>query len=268
MGPAGGVDRTGRRRPVLSESDRALLRDGLAAVDAARGGRESSSRITAAGNAADSAVSPVTSAVLCAALERYLEELLLWSRRTNLVKFDLPRDLIVRHVLDSLAAAPIIEQLLAEDGPQRGRSRVCDVGSGAGFPGIPLALYLPLGEVVLLERSAARAAFLRTVCALLDRPGLSVSQTDLAAVDQTFDVLLVRALSPFDDRAVGQLARILAAGGALLVYQGREAKTAATAERLSRVFEDVRTVPVNVPLLKAQRHVIVARQPRGVRTSC
>ena len=246
----GGSRRSGRSEPPpgLAQSERLLLRQGITAL---AGGQP---------DAADAELSQ-----LCAALGRYLEELLLWSGRTDLVKFETPRDLVVRHVLDSLAAVPVIEQTLAECGLQPQQVHACDVGSGAGFPGVPLALRLPVASMVLLERSAARVAFLRTVCAVLHRPGLSVAEADLVELRQPFELLLVRALSPFDSRAIAGLSRALSSAGALLIYQGRSETTAATAARLEPLFADVQIRALEVPFLEADRHLIIAR---AVRKSC
>ncbi len=86
-------------------------------------------------------------------LVRYAELLERWSGRHNLVRYGSRRELVERHILDSLAAAPF----LAENG------RLLDVGSGAGLPGVPLLAARPAWSGVLLEPRQKRWAFLRLV---------------------------------------------------------------------------------------------------------
>src|SRR4030042_2333379 len=85
------------------------------------------------------------------ALERYRLELELWNRRYGFVKAS-GNQLVVRHFLDSLAGLPVLARL----SPHR---TVLDVGSGAGFPGLPPALFLEDSRFVLLEGSPRKAAF-------------------------------------------------------------------------------------------------------------
>lgn len=230
MGKAGGLNPHAR----LSDANRDLLRDGL---------------LTLALAADDTVLD---------GLERYLAELQLWNRRTDLVRFADTRELIVRHVLDSLAPAAILADALRSRGTEPARACACDVGSGAGLPGVPLALCLPFETVALLERSASRAAFLRTVCAVLQRPGLRVIEGDLQRLTERFDLVLVRALSPFDDAAVGGLARAVGETGVLAVYQGRADTAWATARRLQACFGSIDVRPLVVPRLSAERHLVLA----------
>ena len=193
----------------------------------------------------------------------HLEQVLLWNRRMDLVKVADTRELVVRHLLDSVAAVPTLRTLIENIGTPA--PRLCDVGSGAGFPGLPLALCLCLPTVILLERSARRATFLKAVCALVRREGLTVWDRDLDRVardGERFELVVTRALSPFGDDAVTSLARITSPGGALLIYQGREETAAQTRERLASRFTSVEMVEIEVPFLAAERRLVIAATPR------
>lgn len=193
----------------------------------------------------------------------HLEQVLLWSRRMDLVKVADTRDLVVRHLLDSVAAVQTLRALIEKIGAPA--PRLCDVGSGAGFPGVPLALCLPIPDVILLERSARRATFLKTVCALVRRDGLTVWDRDLDGVardGERFDLVVTRALSPFGDEAVTSLARITSPRGALLIYQGREDTAAHTRDRLAERFISVEMIETEVPFLAAERRLVIAATPR------
>ena len=100
------------------------------------------------------------------------------------------RRLITHHLLDSLAAVPALREI-------EPRATLLDVGSGAGLPGIPLALALPGSRVILVERSARRAAFLNHVRRELVLTELTVIGRPLAeAALVQVDVVTWRAVAP------------------------------------------------------------------------
>jgi 16S rRNA (guanine527-N7)-methyltransferase len=130
-------------------------------------------------------VSRQRSAALDAALRRYEEEIRSWGERTNLVGSTEPAALGV-HVSDALAAASEIP----------GGARVVDLGSGAGFPGIPIQLARPDVEVTLVEGRERRYHFLRHAVRVL---GLRTEVLRARIEDppgRPYDVALLRAVAP------------------------------------------------------------------------
>lgn len=118
-------------------------------------------------------------------LVRYAELLERWSARHNLVRYSGREELIRRHFVDSLAAAPLL----------LGRGRLLDVGSGAGLPGVPLLAVRPLWTGVLLEPRQKRWAFLRTVVRELGLAAEVVrTRYQELAPDRPFDVITARAV--------------------------------------------------------------------------
>ena len=120
-------------------------------------------------------------------LAAYLGEILRWNRVHNLTAITDPDAMIRRHVIESLALRPLL----------RGR-RVADVGSGAGVPGIPLAIAEPRRHFTLIESRAKRAAFLRHVQGLLGLVNVAVEHRRVEEMNDTgtFDTLLARAVAP------------------------------------------------------------------------
>jgi 16S rRNA (guanine527-N7)-methyltransferase len=192
-----------------------------------------------------------------ALLERFLAELALWNVTYGFVKAE-GRDLVIRHVLDSLSACEALAGL-------HPRGTVLDVGSGAGFPGIPLAIAFPETAFRLLERSAKRAAFLRNAVAVLALRNVSVEGADLREIRGETDVITFRAFSPLD-----RFFRDLGASGlgwrTVLAYKGRLAQaleeTAALPERGGM---EVQVREVRVPFLDAERTLVLLerRDSRG-----
>ena len=124
------------------------------------------------------------------ALTRYLDELSRWNRVHNLTAITEPDEMIRRHAVESLALRGFL----------RGR-RVADVGSGAGVPGIPLAIAEPQRHFTLIDSRGKRAAFLRHVQGLLELSNVSVAHGRVEDMKDAgpFDTLLVRALAPLDE---------------------------------------------------------------------
>ncbi|OHD69750.1 MAG: 16S rRNA (guanine(527)-N(7))-methyltransferase RsmG [Spirochaetes bacterium RBG_16_67_19] len=192
------------------------------------------------------------------ALERYRLELELWNRRYGFVKAS-GDDLVVRHFLDSLAGLPVLARL----SPRR---TVLDVGSGAGFPGLPLALFLEDSRFVLLERSARKAAFLGNVVALLGLANVRVLEMQLRGLEERFDLVTFRAWSPLD-RELPALRRVLAPGGVIAAYKGRRERIEAelraaglSAGEAGRSPLEAAVVPLRVPFLEGEeRHLVLVR---------
>lgn len=125
-----------------------------------------------------------------AALAQFLGELSRWNRVHNLTAITDPDAMIRRHVVESLALRSFL----------RGH-RVADVGSGAGVPGIPLAITEPRRHFTLIDSRGKRAAFLRHVQGLLRLTNVSVENCRVEDMNDTepFDTLLVRALAPIEE---------------------------------------------------------------------
>jgi 16S rRNA (guanine527-N7)-methyltransferase len=175
-------------------------------------------------------------------LARYLAELDQWRRRINLTG-QLDAAELVAHAIEALIPADLIS---------RGGSLI-DIGSGAGFPGVPLAIIRPEVPVTLLEPRAKRASFLRHVARVLPLPNAAVHESRLEDVGgQTFGAAATRAVGRLD-RIVGE-GRFLEPGGILLLW------TTQPDERVHELpafeLEFVRPVPGSV------RRVVAALRKR------
>lgn len=166
-----------------------------------------------------------------AALDRFLGEIRKWNAAFNLVsRHDVAR-LWTRHVLDSLSVLPLVRSHLA-DAPDT--CRALDAGTGAGFPGIPLAIADPHIRWELADRSARKVRFLETVIARLPLANASAWRVDLGARDDTggerFALITARAVGPPVALAT-RLGRHLAPDGTMILLTG--AGEPAAAERAS-----------------------------------
>jgi 16S rRNA (guanine527-N7)-methyltransferase len=180
-------------------------------------------------------------------LLRYLGLLSKWNRTYNLTAIREPSRLVSHHLLDSLSVLPHVNG-----------DSLADVGTGAGLPGIPIALAKPGWRVVLLDSNHKKGAFLRQVALELDLRNVQVV-TDRAEAWRPVD-----AMDIVISRAFSDLAGFIEAGKHLCRANGVLAamKGVYPDEELAQVPGDTtleRVVPLKVPGLKAARHLVLLR---------
>ncbi len=176
-----------------------------------------------------------------AALGTLLDELADWNTRVNLTAIRDPADAVDKHLLDSLALLPHLRGLA-----------VADVGSGAGFPGLPLAIADPDRRYVLIESTGKKAKFLRHMVARLDLPNVEVIplRAESYRPPRPFDVVVARALGPLAEfvRVAGHLA---GRNGRLFAMKGKVPE--AEIQGLPQGWKAVAVHPVAIPGLDAER---------------
>lgn len=184
----------------------------------------------------------------------YLTQLLAWNKTINLTSITDPYEIISKHFVDSLTA------LNAFKFPSQGV--VVDVGSGAGFPGIPLKIVRRDLRVVLVEPSQKKCSFLHFIVGALKLEQVSIYPGELrqcAAQDPSVlaDVVVLRALR-FDEIA-DAAARILKPQGHLLLYRTEPAE-----ERLSQAFHLEFHYHFSLPLNHGNRVVTVLAKSASI----
>jgi 16S rRNA (guanine527-N7)-methyltransferase len=142
---------------------------------------------------------------------RHLELIVEANRHFNLTRITNPRDAAIKHVLDSLMPWKLFD----------GAIRVIDAGTGAGFPGIPLALVLPSIRFTLAESVGKKARFVEAAVMELGISNVEVVTTRVEELfrSQRADVITARAVAPMV-RAVALLAPALKRGARALLYKG------------------------------------------------
>jgi 16S rRNA (guanine527-N7)-methyltransferase len=178
----------------------------------------------------------------------YLALLEKWNRTINLTAIRERERMVTQHLLDSLSVLPFL-------GPQD--HRLADIGSGAGLPGIPLALARPELHVTLIEPNQKKVAFLRQAKLELGLEGVEVlgRRVEDVPVGAGFDVVISRAFADLPDFVkVGE--RLVASSGRLIAMKG-----VVPYEEMARLpaHATATAEPVAVPELAATRHLIVVR---------
>jgi 16S rRNA (guanine527-N7)-methyltransferase len=194
---------------------------------------------------------------------RYLEVLLQWKSRLNLTAAGTAEEIVRRHFLDSLLAAVAI--------PLRSGASAVDVGSGAGFPGVPLKIVRPDLNVVLVESARRRVAFLEHLAQALVTPGLQVvwgRAEELAhrqGYRELFDYAVERATSRTAISVELCLPFVKVGGAVVLLKGGRAVDEVRHAWPLVRalggeVDSDALENPVSLPGSDRRRIAIVLRK--------
>lgn len=148
--------------------------------------------------------------------DRYLAELHKWNRTINLTGTEELHEIVTRHVLDSLAGLLVLNPLPPD-------AHIADLGSGAGFPGLPIKIVRPDIRMTLIEPRQKRAAFLTTVCALLKVQNTEIVESTVdpkhPPVDliNRFDRVLMRAVAE-PRKAKNMAAPLFRPGGWLAVW--------------------------------------------------
>jgi 16S rRNA (guanine527-N7)-methyltransferase len=175
----------------------------------------------------------------------YLALIRKWNKVYNLTAVREEEKMVSHHLLDSLAAAPHVSA-----------PRIVDVGSGAGLPGIPLALALPHSRVTLLEASHKKATFLRQALIELGLTNVDVAceRAEAWHPQDAFDVVISRAFSGLPEFAT-TAGHLCARGGVMAamkgVYPHEELAQLPAAVRLRNV------ISLTVPGLDAERHLVL-----------
>jgi 16S rRNA (guanine527-N7)-methyltransferase len=150
--------------------------------------------------------------------QRHIRLMLRWNRRSNLTRITQPEAILVKHLLDSLLPAHWLP----------GKGRAIDVGTGAGFPGIPLKILCPDLHMLLLESHGKKVSFLKVLLAELKLEHLEVLQArweDLTGTSGllapgSVSLITVRALKPARKRFAEFAAQLLHPGGILAYWAG------------------------------------------------
>jgi 16S rRNA (guanine527-N7)-methyltransferase len=137
-----------------------------------------------------------------------------------------------------------------------------DVGSGAGLPGIPLAISLSDGEkygFTLIERMGRRAGFLRNTKAILGMNQISIEEGEMEKSPQgRFHLITFRGLEP---ALLKTLFRLLVPGGALFTYKGRQETIMPELHAGASCIGGWDLIPLSIPLLEEERYMVILRPP-------
>ena len=131
-----------------------------------------------------------------------------WTQVYNLTSVRDPAEMMTHHLLDSLSVVPALQRYLLGAGLEQG-SRLLDVGSGAGLPGVVIAICCPAVNVTCVDTVAKKAAFIKQAALALKLPNLAGLHARVESITEPFDIICSRAfasLADFTNWSMGALA--------------------------------------------------------------
>jgi len=212
-------------------------------------------------------------------LTGYINEIELFNAAYGLVGAADTEELVIKHILDSLAPLGIILRLLAvnclavncptvnclTETNAANRPQIADVGSGAGLPGIPLAIAMPNSDFTLIERMGRRVGFLLNTKASLGISNITVEEGELEkTASERFHLVTFRAFKPLDSKLLKTLFKTCAKEGIIAAYKGRREKIEQETAPLTELAppwecNKWEITPYTVPFLDEERHLLVIK---------
>lgn len=191
-----------------------------------------------------------------AKLLKYVSEIELFNKVYKLVKAN-EEEIITKHIMDSLSAVKEIEKHIDND------SIIGDVGSGAGLPGIPLAIYFENNKFYLIERMSRRINFLINATVALEiNDRVKILEKDLKDVDMKFDLVTFRAFHPLFD-IVDDIDKITKKDSVICAYK---AKRDSVEAEIAIVESDCKSkwnydyVNLDIPFIEASRMLCILKK--------
>ena len=177
-------------------------------------------------------------------LIKYVELLNKWNKAYNLTAVRKPEQMVVRHLLDSLSISPFIQG-----------KKILDVGTGAGLPGIPLAILFPEHHFTLLDSNSKKTRFVVQASSELELPNVDVVQSRVEEFQSAdgFDTIITRAYSAIGNM-VEQTSHLLLSDGVFLAMKGVNPTT--EIEELATNYIVKENHAIAVPGLEEERHLL------------
>ncbi len=213
--------------------------------------------------AADAGQAAILSASQLESISMYIDLLLRWNARINLTAVRQPEEIVTRHFGESLFAAQrLFPATMADNQPPADQprpttnNRVIDVGSGAGFPGIPIKIWAPQVHLTLIESNQKKAIFLKEVACALTLTNIDVVAARAENFSGQAEIVALRAVERFEN-VLPIAVRLVASGGVLALLVGdRQVQPARQFGNMFRWSE-----PLQIPLSSKRVLLLGDKEP-------
>ena len=202
--------------------------------------------------------------------EHFYGALVEWNQKFNLTAITDYADVQTKHFLDSLIGLPILAAELGQPLPLTNSLRCIDVGTGAGFPGVPLQLVMPGAQWTLMDGTGKKIVFLEYLLKTLGLAGVTLVQGRAeelghqSAYREQFDLVTARAVAPLNT-LVEYLLPLVRPEGWAMIYKGASAPQEFMEARKAIELlggETLRLAPVQIPFLPEKRFILLIKKIR------
>ena len=197
---------------------------------------------------------------------RYLELLVQWNQKINLTSLKTPQEIIIKHFLDSISCIKVINKYINIEGIS-----IIDVGTGAGFPGIPIKIVCPSISLSLLEARKKKTIFLEKIIEEINFQQVEVLNGRAEAFGkcpdyrEKYDIVLSRAVALLSTLSEYCLP-LVRVGGLFVAQKGRLYK--------EEIDKALKTIPllggeligvenIRIPFINQERHLLVIKKTKG-----
>lgn len=201
-------------------------------------------------------------------MDKYINEIILFNSAYNLTNTSDYEEIVVNHILDSLA--PYKEILSLSENYDKSTFLIGDIGSGGGLPGIPLAAAFPDFNFTLVERMDKRCAFLENSAAICGLKNVTVLKKEAEKVPaESFDITTFRAFRPLDKKMAQTLLTLTKKGGLLAAYKAKKQSIEEEMEGIKDLNLTYEVKKITVPFLtdcenqkeQRERNLVVIKKP-------
>lgn len=179
-------------------------------------------------------------------LSQFVDALIKWNKTYNLTAIKEPDQIVSHHILDSLSVFSYVNG-----------SSIIDIGSGGGFPGIPLALIFPEKKFTLLDSNGKKTRFLQQMKIELGLKNCTVVQSRVGDHEGLYDQICCRAFSSVE-KICEESHHLLKKGGEILALKGK--LDTENIDRMPAEFELNATHKLEVPMILAERHLLILKK--------
>lgn len=197
---------------------------------------------------------------LASKMDSYINEIILFNSAYNLTNTSDHDELVIRHILDSLAPYGVIKNLLEKMDAEE--ILIGDIGSGGGLPGIPLAAAFPDYNFNLVERMSKRCAFLENCSAIIGLKNVDVVCSEAEKVPaEKYDLITFRAFRPLDDAMTKTLLKMVKKGGYLCAYKAKMESITDEMNGIKNLVPEYKVEKLNVPGLEdSERNLVIIQK--------
>ncbi len=172
----------------------------------------------------------------------------------NLSSIKVDKEIVIKHFLDSLSGLPYIKDYYEKD------YQVIDLGSGGGFPGIPLKIAKPQWKIDLAEVNKKKIEFLKQLLEKLNIKDCNIIDSSQMKIQKNYHIVVSRAFGKLD-KNISEANKYLKENGIIILYKAKadriEEEIHYSREVNTKTVKYIKKIKVDVPFLEAQRHLVI-----------